>query len=169
MTVRECLINEQHSCPNDYLCRFNAQKNRYFCCSSLAKTKSSFVNLHQKKSQFLEKVWILTRKHELHSKRLIGAYSECIFLHNTEKNFERKRAKNVEFRCIFGVLIMEYTRFIFEAKSNRLRWDSNPGPLDSNPRALPLSQVHVKILIFNFAYNFCFAHNFLRLDFQVVV
>uniref|UniRef100_A0A914CB91 BPTI/Kunitz inhibitor domain-containing protein n=1 Tax=Acrobeloides nanus TaxID=290746 RepID=A0A914CB91_9BILA len=40
MTVRECLINEQHSCPNDYLCRFNAQKNRYFCCSSLAKTKS---------------------------------------------------------------------------------------------------------------------------------
>ena len=40
MTVRECLINEQHSCPNDYLCRFNPQKNRYFCCSSVSKTKS---------------------------------------------------------------------------------------------------------------------------------
>uniref|UniRef100_A0AC34GWY3 BPTI/Kunitz inhibitor domain-containing protein n=1 Tax=Panagrolaimus sp. ES5 TaxID=591445 RepID=A0AC34GWY3_9BILA len=40
MTVRECLINEQHSCPNDYLCRFNPQKNRYFCCSSISKTKS---------------------------------------------------------------------------------------------------------------------------------
>ena len=30
-------------------------------------------------------------------------------------------------------LAMEYTRFIFKAKSNRLRWDSNPRPLDSNP------------------------------------
>jgi hypothetical protein len=48
---------------------------------------------------------------------------------------------------------MEYTRFIFEAKSNRLRWDSNPRPLDSNPEALPLIQVHIKIRIFNFVYN----------------
>ena len=39
MTVRECLINEQHSCPSDYLCRFNPQKNRYFCCSSVARSK----------------------------------------------------------------------------------------------------------------------------------
>uniref|UniRef100_A0A914E6Q5 Uncharacterized protein n=1 Tax=Acrobeloides nanus TaxID=290746 RepID=A0A914E6Q5_9BILA len=30
------------------------------------------------------------------------------------------------------------------AKSIRLRWDSNPGPLDSNLGALPLSQVHDK-------------------------
>uniref|UniRef100_A0A158R459 BPTI/Kunitz inhibitor domain-containing protein n=1 Tax=Syphacia muris TaxID=451379 RepID=A0A158R459_9BILA len=43
MTVRECLINEQHSCPSDYLCRFNPQKNRYFCCSSVAKTKQLIV------------------------------------------------------------------------------------------------------------------------------
>ncbi|CAB3401564.1 unnamed protein product [Caenorhabditis bovis] len=36
-TVRECLINEHNSCPKDYLCRFNALKNRYFCCGSLTK------------------------------------------------------------------------------------------------------------------------------------
>ncbi|EYB98142.1 hypothetical protein Y032_0134g1880 [Ancylostoma ceylanicum] len=39
MTVRECLINEPNSCPTNYLCRFNASKNRYFCCGS---TKSSY-------------------------------------------------------------------------------------------------------------------------------
>jgi len=30
MSVRECLINVEGSCPSNYLCRFNAQKNRYF-------------------------------------------------------------------------------------------------------------------------------------------
>lgn len=39
MTVRECLINEHTSCPRDYLCRFNTQKNRYFCCGSIKKSK----------------------------------------------------------------------------------------------------------------------------------
>ncbi|CAJ0580667.1 unnamed protein product, partial [Mesorhabditis spiculigera] len=38
MTVKECLINEHSSCPRDYLCRFNAQKNRYFCCGSIKKS-----------------------------------------------------------------------------------------------------------------------------------
>jgi hypothetical protein len=41
MSVRECLINEQASCPIDYLCRFNPQKNRYFCCSSVSKSQFS--------------------------------------------------------------------------------------------------------------------------------
>ncbi|KAK6742664.1 hypothetical protein RB195_010116 [Necator americanus] len=39
MSVRECLINEPNSCPTNYLCRFNASKNRYFCCGS---TKRSY-------------------------------------------------------------------------------------------------------------------------------
>jgi hypothetical protein len=36
------------------------------------------------------------------------------------------------------------TSFFSQAKSNRLRWDSNPRPLDSNLGALPLSQVYDK-------------------------
>ena len=32
------------------------------------------------KAQFLEKVWILTRKRELRSKKLIGSYSASIYL-----------------------------------------------------------------------------------------
>ena len=36
------------------------------------------------------------------------------------------------------------TMYFSQAKSNRLRWDSNPRPLDSNLEALPLSQVHDK-------------------------
>uniref|UniRef100_A0A1I7XAX5 Kunitz/Bovine pancreatic trypsin inhibitor domain protein n=1 Tax=Heterorhabditis bacteriophora TaxID=37862 RepID=A0A1I7XAX5_HETBA len=35
MSVRECLINVEGSCPSNYLCRFNAQKNRYYCCASI--------------------------------------------------------------------------------------------------------------------------------------
>ncbi|KAJ1358571.1 hypothetical protein KIN20_017038 [Parelaphostrongylus tenuis] len=35
MSVRECLINVEGSCPNNYLCRFNALKNRYYCCASI--------------------------------------------------------------------------------------------------------------------------------------
>ncbi|KAI6212235.1 hypothetical protein M3Y99_01843500 [Aphelenchoides fujianensis] len=36
MTVRECLINVDGSCPANYLCRFNALKNRYYCCASIS-------------------------------------------------------------------------------------------------------------------------------------
>lgn len=50
MSVRECLINVDGelvcfdlfdvlclgSCPANYLCRFNALKNRYFCCASIS-------------------------------------------------------------------------------------------------------------------------------------
>lgn len=32
-TVRECAINIPGSCPADFLCRFNAQRNRYYCCA----------------------------------------------------------------------------------------------------------------------------------------
>lgn len=35
MGVRECLINVEGSCPSNYLCRFNAVKNRYYCCASI--------------------------------------------------------------------------------------------------------------------------------------
>ncbi|KAK6732185.1 hypothetical protein RB195_016518 [Necator americanus] len=35
MSVRECLINVEGSCPSNYLCRFNALKNRYYCCASI--------------------------------------------------------------------------------------------------------------------------------------
>ncbi|CAI2349048.1 unnamed protein product [Caenorhabditis sp. 36 PRJEB53466] len=35
MGVRECLINVEGSCPSNYLCRFNAMKNRYYCCASI--------------------------------------------------------------------------------------------------------------------------------------
>lgn len=35
MGVRECLINVEGSCPSNYLCRFNALKNRYYCCASI--------------------------------------------------------------------------------------------------------------------------------------
>jgi hypothetical protein len=59
-------------------------------------------------------------------------------LNNFQKNFSEKKLSDHE---------------IYKAKSNRLRWDSNPRPFDSNPGALPPSQVLVKILIFNFAYN----------------
>ncbi|KAI1724653.1 kunitz/Bovine pancreatic trypsin inhibitor domain-containing protein [Ditylenchus destructor] len=36
MSVRECLINVDGSCPSSYLCRFNAPKNRYYCCASIS-------------------------------------------------------------------------------------------------------------------------------------
>uniref|UniRef100_A0AC34QTC2 BPTI/Kunitz inhibitor domain-containing protein n=1 Tax=Panagrolaimus sp. JU765 TaxID=591449 RepID=A0AC34QTC2_9BILA len=36
MSVRECLINVDGSCPSNYLCRFNALKNRYYCCASIS-------------------------------------------------------------------------------------------------------------------------------------
>ncbi|KAL3103012.1 hypothetical protein niasHT_026460 [Heterodera trifolii] len=36
MSVRECLINVDGSCPSNYLCRFNAPKNRYYCCASIS-------------------------------------------------------------------------------------------------------------------------------------
>ncbi|PIC39169.1 hypothetical protein B9Z55_010940 [Caenorhabditis nigoni] len=35
MSPRECLINIEQSCPANYLCRFNMQKNKYYCCSSI--------------------------------------------------------------------------------------------------------------------------------------
>ncbi|CAD6185822.1 unnamed protein product [Caenorhabditis auriculariae] len=35
MSPRECLINIEASCPANYLCRFNMQKNKYYCCSSV--------------------------------------------------------------------------------------------------------------------------------------
>uniref|UniRef100_A0A915CB21 BPTI/Kunitz inhibitor domain-containing protein n=4 Tax=Parascaris univalens TaxID=6257 RepID=A0A915CB21_PARUN len=35
MSVRECLINVDGSCPSNYLCRFNTQRNRYYCCASI--------------------------------------------------------------------------------------------------------------------------------------
>ena len=39
------------------------------------------------------------------------------------------------------------TRHMFlTAKSNRRMWNLNPRPLESNPVALPLSQVHAKML-----------------------
>uniref|UniRef100_A0A914UJW3 BPTI/Kunitz inhibitor domain-containing protein n=1 Tax=Plectus sambesii TaxID=2011161 RepID=A0A914UJW3_9BILA len=37
MSVRECLVNVRGSCPFEYLCRFNTQRNRYYCCGSLSK------------------------------------------------------------------------------------------------------------------------------------
>uniref|UniRef100_A0A0R3S3S0 Kunitz/Bovine pancreatic trypsin inhibitor domain protein n=1 Tax=Elaeophora elaphi TaxID=1147741 RepID=A0A0R3S3S0_9BILA len=36
MSARECLIKSSNSCPNDYLCRFHIQTNRYYCCASLS-------------------------------------------------------------------------------------------------------------------------------------
>jgi hypothetical protein len=41
-------------------------------------------------------------------------------------------------------LTMEYASFFSQAKSNRLRWESNPRILDSNLGALPLRQLHDK-------------------------
>ncbi|CAJ0580849.1 unnamed protein product, partial [Mesorhabditis spiculigera] len=35
MSPRECLINLEASCPANYLCRFNIQKNKYYCCSHI--------------------------------------------------------------------------------------------------------------------------------------
>lgn len=35
-SIRECLINIENSCPSNYLCRFNAPKNRYYCCASIS-------------------------------------------------------------------------------------------------------------------------------------
>ncbi|KAL6727225.1 hypothetical protein Aduo_009120 [Ancylostoma duodenale] len=32
-TVRECAVNVPGSCPAHFLCRFNAKKNRYYCCA----------------------------------------------------------------------------------------------------------------------------------------
>lgn len=43
-TVRECLINVEGSCPSNYLCRFNAPKNRYYCCASISGGKN-FLNI----------------------------------------------------------------------------------------------------------------------------
>uniref|UniRef100_A0A914CMN3 BPTI/Kunitz inhibitor domain-containing protein n=1 Tax=Acrobeloides nanus TaxID=290746 RepID=A0A914CMN3_9BILA len=34
LSPRECMINMEGSCPSNYLCRFNLQRNKYFCCSS---------------------------------------------------------------------------------------------------------------------------------------
>jgi hypothetical protein len=57
-----------------------------------------------------------------------------------------------------GLVFIDLQRFLdnilFEAKSNRRRWDPNLRPLDLNSGALPLSQFHIEIWIFNFAYNF---------------
>jgi hypothetical protein len=36
MTVRECQINQNLTCPTNYLCRFNRQKSRYYCCASIS-------------------------------------------------------------------------------------------------------------------------------------
>uniref|UniRef100_A0A0K0E3E6 Kunitz/Bovine pancreatic trypsin inhibitor domain protein n=1 Tax=Strongyloides stercoralis TaxID=6248 RepID=A0A0K0E3E6_STRER len=52
-TVKECLINEQHSCPPNYLCRFNILKNRYYCCGSVEKNycppgKATFRDVNTK-------------------------------------------------------------------------------------------------------------------------
>uniref|UniRef100_A0A914UKY9 BPTI/Kunitz inhibitor domain-containing protein n=1 Tax=Plectus sambesii TaxID=2011161 RepID=A0A914UKY9_9BILA len=35
MTVRECLVNIETSCPGNFLCRLNKIKNRYYCCASI--------------------------------------------------------------------------------------------------------------------------------------
>uniref|UniRef100_A0A914YYM5 BPTI/Kunitz inhibitor domain-containing protein n=1 Tax=Panagrolaimus superbus TaxID=310955 RepID=A0A914YYM5_9BILA len=35
MTAKECMINMEGSCPSNYLCRFNLQRNKYYCCSSV--------------------------------------------------------------------------------------------------------------------------------------
>ena len=46
------------------------------------------------------------------------------------------------------------------SKSIRSRWDSNPVLLDSKSGALPLSQAHDKMRIFNFAYNLTWIFSF---------
>uniref|UniRef100_A0A0N4ZV39 BPTI/Kunitz inhibitor domain-containing protein n=1 Tax=Parastrongyloides trichosuri TaxID=131310 RepID=A0A0N4ZV39_PARTI len=33
MTAKECTINQEGSCPSNYLCRFHLQKKKYYCCS----------------------------------------------------------------------------------------------------------------------------------------
>lgn len=38
-SARECVINVEGSCPDKYLCRFNMQKNRYYCCTSVEGSK----------------------------------------------------------------------------------------------------------------------------------
>jgi hypothetical protein len=42
MSVRECLINVDGSCPASYLCRFNAQKNRYYWSIHNKMTENTF-------------------------------------------------------------------------------------------------------------------------------
>ncbi|EPB69114.1 Kunitz/Bovine pancreatic trypsin inhibitor domain protein [Ancylostoma ceylanicum] len=36
MSPRECVVNIDASCPPNYLCRFNMQRNKYFCCASVS-------------------------------------------------------------------------------------------------------------------------------------
>nr|CDJ85332.1 Nematode-specific EB region domain containing protein [Haemonchus contortus] len=36
MSPRECIVNVDASCPANYLCRFNMQRNKYYCCTSIA-------------------------------------------------------------------------------------------------------------------------------------
>ncbi|VDM70997.1 unnamed protein product [Strongylus vulgaris] len=36
MSPRECVVNVDASCPANYLCRFNMQRNKYFCCASVS-------------------------------------------------------------------------------------------------------------------------------------
>ena len=33
-SVKECAINVAGSCPSNFLCRFSANHNRYYCCAS---------------------------------------------------------------------------------------------------------------------------------------
>ncbi|VDL75178.1 unnamed protein product [Nippostrongylus brasiliensis] len=35
MSPRECVVNIEASCPANYLCRFNMQRNKYYCCTSI--------------------------------------------------------------------------------------------------------------------------------------
>ncbi|KAK0420841.1 hypothetical protein QR680_014918 [Steinernema hermaphroditum] len=34
-SAKECMINVEGSCPSNYLCRFNLQRNKYYCCASV--------------------------------------------------------------------------------------------------------------------------------------
>ncbi|PIO55103.1 hypothetical protein TELCIR_23514, partial [Teladorsagia circumcincta] len=38
MSPRECIVNVDASCPANYLCRFNMQRNKYYCCTSITGT-----------------------------------------------------------------------------------------------------------------------------------
>ena len=49
-SVRECIINNEGSCPSGYLCRFNFLKNRYYCCAALSGSKSHKSCLVSQKS-----------------------------------------------------------------------------------------------------------------------
>ncbi|EPB69119.1 hypothetical protein ANCCEY_11786 [Ancylostoma ceylanicum] len=41
-TVRECTVNVPGSCPAHFLCRFNAKKNRYYCCAPTSERRAVF-------------------------------------------------------------------------------------------------------------------------------